>query len=66
MLAIINGIGILELWMIPLLLIGPFLYNLISPGTPDTSEDHFYTEDKEAIINLKKTFFFTIVIIKSA
>ena len=56
LLAIINGIGILELWMIPLLLIGPFLYNLISTGAPATSEVHLYSEDKEATIDFKRDF----------
>ena len=53
MLAIINGIGIVELWMIPVLLIGPFLYHLMKPAANATAEVHFYAEDKEEILDFK-------------
>ena len=56
LLAIINGIGIIELWMIPVLLIGPFLYHLMIPAANATAEVHFYAEDKEAILILKAFF----------
>ena len=53
LLAIINGIGIIELWMIPVLLIGPFLYHLIISAAQTTAEVHYYAEDKEAIFDFK-------------
>ena len=55
LLAIINGIGIIELWMIPVLLIGPFLYHLMIPAANATAEVPFYAEDKEAMFDFKST-----------